>query len=132
MALKVLLWIAAGLCLLGLVPLLAPEWLSRAGLAGIGFALPADERLCVYLVRVTGGSLAALGFFLVRLAQHPARYGRMVALAGLVLVFLGAVGLGAGLALGVWNRPLLGGALAPLALGVLILLASRTARRREH
>ena len=90
-ALKICLWIAGILCLLGVFGMFLPisVWESIAKFFGIESLHLPDSPLVEYAVRLMSATSVTLGVYFIILAQNPMRYGIMVPFTGLAAIFLG-------------------------------------------
>jgi len=122
--LKICLWIAGILCLLGVFGIFLPisAWESIFKFFGAeSFDLP-DSPLFEYVVRVMSAMEVATGVYLIILARRPMKYPVLIPFTGLASVFLGVVCGITGLVAAMPPLWFLGDALGCLVLGILVLL----------
>lgn len=127
--LKICLWITGVLWLLSVVGVFLPmsTWESMVEYFGIE-SLP-NSPLFYYMARVMSAMATGMGVFFIILALRPMTYGIMVPFAGLCNIALGIV---CGITGFIEKMPKLwffGDTLSCLALGVLILVFWRQAKK---
>jgi len=129
-ALKICLWIAGIVCLLGVFGIFLPVRLleSLAKVFGVQLVLP-DSPLCLYALRTVSAASVGIGVFFVILALNPMKYGVLVPFSGLAAIFLGVVCGITGLVVGMPYLWFLGDSLSCIVLGVLIFLFWQKASR---
>jgi len=120
--LKIVLWIAAVLCLLSVFGLFLPmsAWQKMTEFFGVG-SLP-DSPLLLYIARLLSATYAGVGVFFVILALNPEKYGTLVLFSAIASIALGIACALTGLAVKMPNLWFLSDALSAIILGILILV----------
>ncbi len=127
--LKICLWIGGILCLSSIVGVVLPVsmWESMTRYFGVE-SLP-DSPLFFYMARVTSAMAVWLGVFFIILAMRPMDYGAMVPISGICAIALGIVCVITGFIEQMPKLWFFGDTLSCLALGVLILIFWRQAKK---
>ncbi|KPL05675.1 hypothetical protein AMJ85_11245 [candidate division BRC1 bacterium SM23_51] len=129
--LKIVLWICAICCFLGLVFAALPWRAITACFDWFGLQPPAAEPLTVYIFRLCLAMAGLIGVFFIILARDPLKYGAMLLLAAYGLLCYGLFCLVGGIRyeLPVWVYS--GDVIFGIVAGVLVLVFRKKAMQAD-
>ena len=128
-SLKIALWVAAIGCLTAVPFIVLPWHVLDKIVLWFGFEPIPNDRLIMYILRVSCGVYGLIGVYFIILARNPLVYGPMLDLGAYGLAIFGLLSLIIGLSLEISPRVFAGDALSGLILGIVIIVLSSKVKR---